>query len=142
MNYPRLSDVRDKFAKDDVWELSDIIADILQQEMKSLPSSNKLSELEYRYPKDKAGVRGFLDKFFARHYFQVQNAILQEDTYERLLNAISRGRVQIADIGCGPALATIATLNIISGQVAKVSALKRPEESHEILFKSLNLLLS
>lgn len=114
MNYPTLEETREHFAKDDIWELSPEIAEILKQQIDSLPSSNKLTEMEYRYPKDKAGVRGFLDKFFARHFFQVQNAILQEDTYERLLNAISRGKVHIADIGCGPALATMATLDIIS----------------------------
>jgi hypothetical protein len=114
MSYPTLKEIREDFVKNDIWELSPEIAKILNQQIKALPYSDKLSEYEYRYPKDKAGVRGFLDKFFARHFFQVQHAILQEDTYERFLNAINRGRVQIADIGCGPALATIATLNIIS----------------------------
>ena len=80
----------------------------------SLPSSGNLSKQEYRYPEDKPSLSGFLDKFFARHFFQVQNAILQPDCFERILTAIKNGNVTIADIGCGPAVASLALVNLFS----------------------------
>lgn len=79
-----------------------------------MPSSDNLSKQEYRYPEDKPSLRGFMDKFFARHFFQVQNAVLQPDCFERILTAIKNGNITIADIGCGPAVGSLALLNILS----------------------------
>ncbi|MBL7107534.1 MAG: hypothetical protein ISS77_08020 [Phycisphaerae bacterium] len=111
---PTLEEIRQNFTNDGVWELDVEIEQILKRQIMSLPSSDNLSKQECRYPEDKLSLRGFLDKFFARHFFQVQNAILQPSCFERILTAIKNGNVTIADIGCGPAVASLALVNLLS----------------------------
>jgi len=111
---PTLEETRESFTNDNVWELDVEIEGILKRQIMSLPSSSSLSTQEYRYPEDKPSLRGFLDKFFARHFFQVQNAILQPDCFERILTAIKNGNITIVDIGCGPAVASLALVNLFS----------------------------
>ena len=114
MTYLTLEETRERVAPSDIWKLDPVLEALLKRQIYSLPSTKNLSKLECRYPEDKKSLRAFLDKFFARHLFQVQNAILQQDTFERLLQAIRNENVTIADIGCGPAVASIAILNLIS----------------------------
>lgn len=97
-----------------VWEFDDKIRQVLKRQMLSLPLPKKLSQKEYRYPENKPEIRGFLDKFFARHFFQIQNVLLQQDNFERLLLAIENRSITVADIGCGTAVASLALLNILS----------------------------
>jgi len=107
--------VRNKLVNEEnVWILDDEIEQILQKQINLLPLSKSLSKLQYRYPQSKAELRGFYDKFFARHFFQAQNSIMQPDSFERLMKAINKGVITIADIGSGPAVASVALLNIIS----------------------------
>jgi SAM-dependent methyltransferase len=111
---PTLEETKQKFTNDGVWELDIEIEQMLKRQIMSLPPSDNLSKQEYRYPEDKTSLRGFLDKFFARHFFQVQNAILQPDCFERILATIRNGNVTIADIGCGPAVASLALIKLFS----------------------------
>jgi hypothetical protein len=114
MTLPILDEIREEVAPNGIWRLDGQLEQILKRQILSLPSRNNLSDYEYRYPKDKASLRGFLDKFFARHFFQVQNAVLQNDCFENLVMSIKRGAMTIADIGSGPAVASLAILNLVS----------------------------
>ena len=76
---------RQHFTINGVWKFDIEIQQILKRQIMSLPFSDNLSDKEYRYPENKTSLRGFLDKFFARHFFQVQNAVLQPDCFERIL---------------------------------------------------------
>lgn len=109
-----LDEIKSHLTSDGIWQLDNDIEQILKRQLESLPISKILSQQEYRYPQDKYGLRGFMDKFFARHFFQVQNAVIQPDCFERILDALNYGSVTISDIGCGPAVTSLALLNIFS----------------------------
>lgn len=111
---PTLEETRQYFASGGVWNLDVEIEKVLKRQIMSLPTSENLSRQEYRYPEDNTSLRGFLDKFFARHFFQVQNAVLQPDCFERILTAIKNSNITIADIGCGPAVASLALVSLFS----------------------------
>ena len=120
MTYPTLTEMREEIVPDNTWALDGELEKILRQQISSLPSPDSSSESEYKYPEDKASLRGFLDRLFARHFFQIQNALLQQDTFERLLSAVQRRNITVADIGCGPAVAGTAILNIVSNMCRKL----------------------
>ena len=121
MTYPTLAEIRGEIVPDDIWTLDNQLEKILKRQISSLPSSSNSSKYEYKYPEDKANLRGFLDRLFARHFFQVQNAILQQDTFERLVSAVQRRNITVADIGCGPAVASMAILNLVSNVCCKLN---------------------
>ena len=121
MIYPTLAEIREEIIPDDIWTLDDTLEKILKRQINSLPSRSNSSKSEYKYPEDKASLRGFLDRLFARHFFQIQNAILQQDTFERLASAVQRGNITVADIGCGPAVASLAILNLASNVCCKLN---------------------
>ncbi|MDD5063988.1 MAG: hypothetical protein PHQ35_04405 [Phycisphaerae bacterium] len=121
MTYPMLAEIREEIVPDNIWTLDDKLEEILKRQISSLPSPSSSSEAECTYPIDKPSLRGFLDRLFARHFFQIQNAILQQDTFERLVSAVQRRNITIADIGCGPAVASTAVLNIVSKVCCKLN---------------------
>jgi len=55
------------------WKFRDVIQKILKSGINRYPRL-KVSDEETKYPTTQAGMRAFLDVFFARHYFQVQNS--------------------------------------------------------------------
>ncbi|MBN1436546.1 MAG: hypothetical protein JW936_05690 [Sedimentisphaerales bacterium] len=82
--------------------------------MTSLPKGTDISVQERRYPTTPASMRSFLNAFFARHFFQVQDSILQPEAFERFCNLLRKGEVNIVDIGSGPAVASLAVLDLIN----------------------------
>jgi len=121
MTYPTLTGIREEIVPDAIWILDDELEKILKRQIRLLPSPSNSSKYEYKYLEDKASLRGFLDRLFARHFFQVQNAILQQDTFERFVSAAQRRNITVADIGCGPAVASMAILNLVSNVCCKVN---------------------
>jgi hypothetical protein len=121
MTYPTLAEIRDEIVPDNIWTLDGKFEEMLKRQISSLPSPSNSSKAEHKCPEDKASLRGFLDRLFARHFFQIQNAILQQDTFERLVSAVQRRNITIADIGCGPAVAGTAVLNIVSNVCCKLN---------------------
>ena len=109
-----LKEVTEQLAPDELWTLRPDIEEVLKSEMASLPHVKDISILERRYPTTSAALRAFLNAFFARHFFQIQDTILQPDVFERFLSAIRKGTFRIADIGSGPAVASLALLDLIS----------------------------
>ena len=54
-----------------------------------------------------------MDDLFARHLIQVQNSLLQEGLLAKLMEALKWGRVAILDTGSGPAVASLAVLDLL-----------------------------
>lgn len=95
------------------WEFNLTFRKLLKQVISSLPKSKNISIQETRYPKSPEGMRAFLDKFFARHFFQIQDSLLDVNSLTNLITAIRSKRLTIADIGCGPGIGTLAVLDFI-----------------------------
>ncbi|MHC4212153.1 MAG: hypothetical protein ACYSWP_02150 [Planctomycetota bacterium] len=104
--------VKENFCPNGIWRLSNVMKSVLKLQMSQLPSK-KVSENETRYPETPEGMRAFLLKFFTRHYFQVQNSILDYLVSESFLEKINSGEIRILDIGSGPALASLAIAEIV-----------------------------
>ena len=66
------------------------------------------------YPSTASGMRAFLEVFFSRHYFQVQNSLLGYFAAEEFDSILGGGEIRMLDIGCGPAVGALAVTDIIA----------------------------
>jgi len=108
----------------DIWQLTPLIENILKRQLLKLPK-REVSQVEQRYPTLPSGMRAFLDKFYARHYFQVQNSLFDYLTSQEFLEVINSGKLQILDIGSGPAVASLAITDFIFQLFHNISGYKR-----------------
>jgi SAM-dependent methyltransferase len=95
------------------WNLSDYMRSALERQIARLPKA-VVSEDETRYPTTPAGMRAFLEVFFNRHYFQVQDSLLDYMVSEEFTDSLAIGKLQILDVGCGPAVASLAITDILN----------------------------
>ncbi len=105
--------VREKLCPYGVWELSDAMKSVLSYHISRLPKK-QVTETDTRYPVCAASMRAFLEVFFARHYFQIQNSLITYMTSQKFLENLMRGHVRILDIGSGPAVASLAVTDILA----------------------------
>lgn len=105
------SEIRSLVAPDDVWTLSESIKKTLLQMLRKLPKKN-VSDEERRYPTTPEGLRAFIDGFFARHYFQIQDSLINYFSSSAFMSNIQRGELHIADIGSGPGVASLAIADL------------------------------
>ena len=118
----QLDDIKAILAPDGCWQIQEDILGILQQEMNCLPNKKSVSEQQCRYPETPAAMRAFLEKFFVRHFFQVQDSLLTGDVFKIIRNIFdTSGPVTILDIGAGPAVASLGLLKILSQLEADVN---------------------
>ena len=96
--------VRKVLCPDGIWQPTNIIKSVLKYQISRLPKA-KVEDIEIRLPQNAPLMRAFLIKFFTRHYFQIQNSLIDYMTSQGFLNAAKSGRLQILDVGCGPAVA-------------------------------------
>ena len=96
-----------------IWQLSDVVRSLIRYQMCRLPK-NKVSEIRTRYPQRLEEMRAFLVKFFTRHYFQNQNSLVDYMTSNDFLDIVTSGRLQILDVGSGPAVASLAITEILT----------------------------
>jgi hypothetical protein len=108
-----LEEIREKLAPNKIWSLRPEIKTILETEISTLPKKRQMKEAERRYPSTPSGMSVFLNAFFARHFFQVQDSILQTEAFEKFYGSVQQGKVNIADIGSGPAVASLAVLDLL-----------------------------
>jgi ribosomal protein RSM22 (predicted rRNA methylase) len=94
------------------WELSDYMRAALERQISRLPKA-VISEEETRYPTTLAGMRAFLDVFFTRHYFQVQDSLLEYMISDEFMASLATGKLQILDVGCGPAVTSLAITDML-----------------------------
>jgi ribosomal protein RSM22 (predicted rRNA methylase) len=102
------------------WQLGDAMEKLLRLQINRLPQ-RAVPEEEVRYPTSPAGMRAFLDTFFARHYFQVQNSLLEYLTSEDFLELLNTQNVSVLDIGAGPAVASLAITDIVARVIRQLS---------------------
>ena len=92
--------------------LSDVVKSTLDQEIISLPR-DAVSDDETRYPVDEPSMRAFLETFFTRHLFQLQRSLAEYIASPDLQKTLRFGPLRLLDIGSGPALASLAILDLI-----------------------------
>jgi hypothetical protein len=105
--------VKEELCPDGIWQITDTVKSVLIQQILRLPN-REVTNLEMRYPKSPAQMRAFLIKFFTRHYFQIQNFLLDYMTSQDFLDIIKHGQLRILDIGSGPAVAPLAITEMLS----------------------------
>jgi len=105
--------VHKRLCPDGIWQLSDAVRSVLRYQMSRLPRSN-VSEADTRYPTTPASMRAFLNVFFARHFFQSQNSLVDYMTSQDFLNIVGSGHLRILDIGSGPAVASLAVTDMLA----------------------------
>ncbi len=96
-----------------VWQLPDGVKSGLKRQVSHLPKE-AVEEDEVRYPERPAAMRAFLVKFFARHYLQAQNSLIEYITSRDFHNIIRLGHLRILDIGSGPAVASLAITDMLA----------------------------
>ena len=112
-----MSNVIEEFVKEElcpegIWKFSDSMLSIFKSAINRFPNG-ETSETEEWYPTTRNGMKAYLDKFFARHCFQVQDSLLDYMVSEPFLEAISNGYVNVLDIGSGPAVASLAIADLL-----------------------------
>jgi hypothetical protein len=70
-------------------------------------------------------MRAFLDTFFTRHYFQVQDSLLEYMTSEEFIFLLKIGKLNILDIGSGPAVASLAITEILACVLKNLTGTKK-----------------
>ena len=95
-----------------IWQLNQRMESLLEQQLRRLPRG-RVSEEESRYPTTRQGMRAFLDIFFARHYFQAQNSLVEHLISDEFLDMILDGQLRVLDIGCGPAVVSLAITDLL-----------------------------
>ncbi len=103
----------EELCPDGVWQLTDVVKSVLKRQILQLPQ-RKVSEDETRYPTTPSSMRAFLDVFFARHFLQIQNSLINYIVSLDFLDIVSSGSIQILDIGSGPAVASLAITELLS----------------------------
>jgi len=104
--------IKSELYSDGIWQLSDRVRNVLKRQIARLPKKN-VPEEEAMYPSTATGMRAFLEVFFSRHYFQVQNSLLDYAESEDFDGILDGGEIRILDIGCGPAVGVLAVTDII-----------------------------
>lgn len=112
MNETLQNFVLKQLCPDGVWQLSDVVKSLLSYQLSRLPKGG-VSEDETRYPQSPVGIRAFLMKFFARHYFQTQNSLFDYMTSQDFFDVFRSGHLRILDVGSGPAVASLAITNML-----------------------------
>ncbi|MFH1371029.1 MAG: hypothetical protein ABII09_07060 [Planctomycetota bacterium] len=106
------SQIKDELCPDGVWCLSDRMKNVLIRQITRLPNGEVPKE-EAMYPNTASGMRTFLEVFFSRHYFQVQNSLLDYIISADFYRILDDAEIRILDIGCGPAVGALAVTDII-----------------------------
>jgi hypothetical protein len=105
--------VREELCPNGIWQLAEVMKSVLLYEILRLPAG-EVSETGTRYPQTPTEMRAFLVKFFTRHYFQVQNSLLDFMTSQDFLDITGSGHLRILDVGSGPAVASLAITDMLS----------------------------
>ena len=102
----------DKLCPNNKWEVNDIMKSLLRYYILKMPHKEVTDE-EMRYPTNPPGMRAFLIKFFSRHYLQIQNSLVNYTCSDDFINILNTGKINILDIGSGPAVASLAITDIL-----------------------------
>ena len=114
------AEIRVMVAPDDVWTLNKSIDTILSQLLHRLPPKD-VSDEERRYPTTPEGLRAFMDGFFARHYFQIQDSLIKYFASPAFMSVVQRGIMHIGDIGSGLGVASLAIADLAAATLRVMS---------------------
>jgi len=109
--------IKSEVCHDGIWTLPTQMKNVLKRQIGRLPNKS-VSKEEMRYPNTASGMRAFLELFFSRHYFQIQNSLLDYIGSEDFDSILDGGEIRILDIGCGPAVGVLAVTDIIMRRLA------------------------
>lgn len=113
MNQTLESFVLEDLSANGTWRLTDDMKSALRCQISHLPR-REVSDDETRYPQTPGGMRAFLVKFFARHYLQTQDSLIEYMTSQQFVDIARSRRLRILDIGSGPAVASLAITNMVA----------------------------
>ncbi len=111
MGYPLGERSADDVCPRGIWQLSTPLRSSLDRQIAHLPNSD-VSDDETRYPIDAAGMRAFLNSFFAGHLFQLQNILLDSIVSAAFSEVVPLRSLRTLDVGSGPAVASSALLDL------------------------------
>lgn len=123
------SQIKSEICPYGIWNLSERVENILKRQIGRLPNKS-VSEEETMYPSTASGMRAFLEVFFSRHYFQIQNSLLDYIESEDFDDIIDGGEIRILDIGCGPAVGALAVTDIVTNLLENKISSRR----HQVRF--------
>ena len=121
----RAEAIRKLVAPDDIWTLGKAAQKLLMDLLRRLPKKD-VSEEERRYPTSSEGLRVFLDGFFDRHFFQVQDSLIQYFASPAFESVIQRGVLHVADVGGGPAVASLAIAELVAAALSVMRETGKP----------------
>ena len=104
-------------APNNVWTMQEAPLKLLAEALRRLPRGN-VSDEERRYPTTPQGMRAFLDGFFARHFFQIQDSLVEYFASPIFEAVAQRGHIHVADVGSGPSVASLAIADLASAAIA------------------------
>lgn len=104
--------IQGEICPEGIWRLTNVIRSVLRRQILQLPQ-REVSENETRYPTTPPGMRAFLETFFTRHFFQLQNSLFDFMTSEVFIDTVLSGQLHILDIGSGPAVASLAITDLL-----------------------------
>jgi ribosomal protein RSM22 (predicted rRNA methylase) len=118
------SQIKSEICPDGIWELSDRVKNVLRRQIGRLPNKS-VSKEETMFPSTASGMRAFLEVFFSRHYFQVQNSLLDYVASEDFYDILDSGEIRILDVGCGPAVGAMAVTDIVMSLLENRNSLRQ-----------------
>ena len=105
--------IQREMCPDGIWRLTNVTKSVLRRQILQFPQ-REVSENEMRYPTTPSGMRAFLETFFTRHFFQLQNSLFDFMTSEIFLDTALSGQLRILDVGSGPAVASLAITDLLT----------------------------
>lgn len=105
--------IQEKMCPDGIWRLTNVMKSVLRRQISQLPR-RKVSENDIRYPTTPSSMRAFLETFFTRHFFQLQNSLFNFMSSQVFLDIALSGQLRILDIGSGPAVASLAITDLVA----------------------------
>lgn len=116
--------IREIAAPNDVWTMQETPLRLLEETLRRLPKA-EVSEEERRYPTTPQGMRAFMDRFFARHFFQTQDSLVEYFASPAFEAVARRGYIHVADVGSGPSVASLAIADLACTTIAAIRQMGR-----------------
>jgi hypothetical protein len=111
--------IREIAAPNGVWTMQETPLRLLEEALRRLPKA-EVSDEERRYPTTPQGMRAFMDGFFARHFFQTQDSLVEYFASPAFEAVAHRGYIHVADVGSGPSVASLAIADLACTTIAVI----------------------
>ncbi|HET6442801.1 MAG TPA: hypothetical protein VFH53_10530 [Phycisphaerae bacterium] len=116
--------IREIAAPNAVWTMQETPLRLLEEALRRLPKA-EVSDEERRYPTTPQGMRAFMDGFFARHFFQTQDSLVEYFASPAFEAVARRGYIHVADVGSGPSVASLAIADLVCTTIAAIRQMGR-----------------